>query len=68
MDVTERILGIILPVFLIITVGYIYARLRGEVVKTHLFSVNRLCVELLSPLLLFSALAAKDFDLVENLP
>lgn len=68
MDVTERILGIILPVFFIITAGYIYARLRGEVVKTHLFSVNRLCVELLSPLLLFSALAAKDFDLVENLP
>ena len=68
MDVTERILGIILPVFFIITAGYIYTRLRGEVVKTHLFSVNRLCVELLSPLLLFSALAAKDFDLVENLP
>ena len=68
MDVTERILGIILPVFFTITAGYIYARLRGEVVKTHLFSVNRLCVELLSPLLLFSALAAKDFDLVENLP
>lgn len=68
MDVTERILGIILPVFFIITAGYIYARLRGEIVKTHLFSVNRLCVELLSPLLLFSALAAKDFDLADNLP
>lgn len=68
MDVTQRILGIILPVFIIVMAGFVYARLRGEIVKSHLFSVNRLCVELLSPLLLFSALAAKEFDLSANLP
>ena len=68
MDVFQRIISIIIPVVLIIVVGFIYARLRGPVVKTHLVSVNRLCIELLSPLLLFSALAAKDFDLVANLP
>lgn len=68
MDIFQRIAGIILPVFLIIAAGYGYARLRGPVVKTDLTSVNRLSIELLCPLLLFSALAAKEFDLVANLP
>jgi predicted permease len=68
MDVFQRIISIIIPVVLIIVVGFIYARLRGPAVKTYLVSANRLCVELLSPLLLFSALAAKEFDLVANLP
>ncbi len=68
MDIFQRIAGIILPVFLIIAAGYGYARLRGPIVKTDLTSVNRLSIELLCPLLLFSALAAKEFDLVANLP
>lgn len=68
MEVFQRIAGIILPVFLIIVAGYAYARLRGPVVKADLTSVNRLSIELLCPLLLFSALAAKEFDLVANLP
>ena len=68
MDVFQRILSIILPVFFMIAVGFVYARLRGEVVKTDLASVNRLSVELLCPLLLFSALASKDFELIPNLP
>lgn len=68
MEVFQRIAGIILPVFLIIVAGYVYARMRGPIVKTDLTSVNRLSVELLCPLLLFSALAAKEFDLVANLP
>ena len=67
MEAFQRIAGIILPVFLIIVAGYLYARLRGPTVKTDLISVNRLSVELLCPLLLFSALAAKEFDLVANL-
>jgi predicted permease len=68
MEVFQRIASIILPVFLIIAAGYGYARLRGDSVKTDLTSVNRLSIELLCPLLLFSALAAKEFDLVANLP
>ncbi len=67
MEVFHRILGIILPVFLMIAAGYGYTRLRGEVVKSDLAAVNRLSVELLCPLLLFSALASKDFDLSANL-
>lgn len=68
MEIFQRIAGIILPVFLIIAAGYGYARLRGPIVKIDLASVNRLSIDLLCPLLLFSALAAKEFDLVANLP
>ncbi len=68
MEAFQRILSIILPVFLMIAAGYGYTRLRGVVVKTDLAAVNRLSIELLCPLLLFSALASKDFDLLANLP
>lgn len=68
MEVFHRIVGIILPVFLIIAAGFLYARFRGEIVKTDLSALNRISVELLCPLLLFSALAAKDFDLLPSLP
>ncbi len=68
MEVFERITGIILPVFLMIFAGYGYTRLRGPTVKSDLAAVNRLSIELLCPLLLFSALASKEFDLLANLP
>ncbi len=54
----ERILGIILPVFLIIMVGYFYARR----VKPDMAMVNRISMTILAPALIFSALASKDFD------
>lgn len=66
MEVLERILGIILPVFIIIGVGYAYARVRGEAVKSDMSSVNRVSMEALCPLLVFTALAGKDFDLAHN--
>ncbi|WP_334189671.1 AEC family transporter [Noviherbaspirillum sp.] len=66
MQVFERILGIILPVFIIIAVGYGYARLRGEAVKSDMTAVNRVSMDVLCPLLVFTALASKDFDLVHN--
>lgn len=62
----ERILGIILPVFCIIAVGYGYARLRGPAVKADMTSVNRVSTEVLGPLLVFTAMAAKDFNLTQN--
>lgn len=66
MQVFERILGIILPVFIIIGLGYGYARLRGARVKADMTSVNRVSMDVLCPLLVFTALAAKDFDVVHN--
>ena len=68
MEVFSRIAGIILPVFLMAVVGYAYARVRGDKVTEDMAGVNRINVELLAPLLLFSALASKDFDVVANLP
>jgi hypothetical protein len=62
----ERILGIILPVFCIIAVGYGYARLRGSTVKADMAGVNRVSTEILGPLLVFTAMASKDFDLTQN--
>jgi predicted permease len=66
MEMFERIAGIILPVFLTIGVGYAYARFRGENVKSDMTSVNRVSMGVLCPLLVFTALAAKDFDVVHN--
>ena len=66
MEMIDRITGIILPVFAIIAIGYGYARWRGEVVRSDMASVNRVSMEVLAPLMVFSALASKDFDMVHN--
>jgi len=60
----ERILGIILPVFLVVLVGYLYARR----VKPDMTIVNRISMTILAPALIFSALASKDFNVGDNLP
>ncbi len=62
----ERILSIILPVFCVIAVGYAYARWRGSAVRDDMVPVNRICTDILSPLLVITAMAAKDFDLAQN--
>jgi predicted permease len=58
----ERVLGIILPVFSIIALGWLYARRA----KPDMGWVNRISMNVLAPALIFSALASKDFDLVAN--
>jgi len=57
-----RVLGIILPVFSVILLGYFYARKT----RPDMAWVNRINVNVLAPALIFSALASKDFDLVAN--
>ena len=54
----ERVLGIFLPVLLVVTVGYLFARR----VKPDMAMVNRISMTILAPALIFSALASKDFD------
>jgi predicted permease len=56
--VIERILGIILPVFSVIAVGYLW----GRRVKPDMAVVNRISMNVLSPALIFSALSSKSFD------
>ena len=58
----ERLIGIILPVFLVIALGFVYARKA----KPDMTWVNRLNMNVLAPALIFSALAGKDFDLPAN--
>lgn len=62
----ERILTIILPVFLTIALGYGYGRLRGASVQAEMGAMNRINVDVLCPLLVLTAFASKDFDLADN--
>jgi predicted permease len=58
----ERILGIILPVYLIVLLGYLY----GRRVKPDMTAVNRINMNVLMPALIFSALSSKEFELLAN--
>src|SRR6186713_352082 len=60
--VLERVLGIILPVFSIIALGWLY----GRRAKPDMGWVNRISMNVLAPALIFSALASKDFDIYAN--
>jgi predicted permease len=66
MAILERILSIILPVLIIVTLGYGYARMRGETVTSDMGGVNRVSMGVLAPLLVFTALAGKDFSLAQH--
>lgn len=59
-----RILGVVFPIFIIILVGYVYGRRHNP----EMTVANTLNMEIFLPALIFSALAGKTFNLVENLP
>ncbi|MFZ6654223.1 AEC family transporter [Undibacterium sp. TJN19] len=63
----ERILSIIMPVFIVIGLGYLYARRKGGAAAADMVAVNRISMDVLCPLLVFTALAGKDFDVSHNL-
>lgn len=64
MDLVFRIIGIITPVLIISAMGYVYARLC----RPDMTWINRLSVDLLFPLLVFSAMISKDFHILNFLP
>ncbi len=64
MDLIARIADVIIPVFLIVAVGYAYARRSAP----DLSVFNRIALDVLAPVLVYSALAAKDFHLVDHVP
>jgi len=66
MAIVERIIGIILPVLIIVAAGYGYARIRGNSVRADMMAVNRVSMEVLCPLLIFTALAGKEFNIASN--
>jgi predicted permease len=64
MDLITRIADVIIPVFLIVAIGYGYARRSPP----DLTVFNRIALDVLAPVLVYSALAAKDFHLADHVP
>lgn len=64
MELMDRVAEVIIPVFLIVGIGYAYA-LRSP---PDLSGFNRIAPDLLAPLLVYTALASKDFDIMAHLP
>lgn len=62
MDLLSRISGVIIPVFLIVAIGYGYARRH----RPDLSTFNRIALDVLAPVLVYSALAARDFHLAQH--
>ena len=59
--IIDRILRSVIPVLIVVIIGYIYGRWR----KPDMSVINRLCMELLVPILIFSVLAGKNVQLEE---
>jgi malate permease and related proteins len=62
MDLVARIAQVIIPVFLIVAIGYGY----GRRARPDLTSFNRIVLDVLSPLLVYTALASKEFRWQEH--
>lgn len=63
MDLIARIADVIIPVFLIVVVGYAYARRQAPDMGTF----NRIALDVLAPVLVYSALASRDFVIAEHI-
>ncbi len=57
-----RIAGIVLPIFLIVMLGFAYGRKR----RPDMLAANQLNMAIFLPALIFSALAGKSFNLADN--
>lgn len=64
MELVLRIVGIITPVLIISAIGYAYGRIR----RPDMTWINRLSTDLLFPMLIFSAMASRDFHILNYLP
>jgi hypothetical protein len=62
MDIALRIAQVIVPVFLIVAVGFFY----GRRARPDLTTFNRIVLDVMTPVLVYTALAGKDFDLGEH--
>lgn len=64
MELMSRISGVIIPVFLIVAIGYGYARRH----RPDMSVFNRIALDVLAPVLVYSALAARNFQIQQHLP
>lgn len=62
MDLLLRIAQVILPVFFIVAVGYAY----GRRVQPDLAAFNRIVLDVMTPMLVYTGLAGKDFRLADH--
>jgi predicted permease len=62
MDLLWRIAQVIVPVFFIVAVGFVY----GRRARPDLNVFNRVVLDVLSPLLVYTALAGKEFRLQDH--
>lgn len=64
MELLQRISQVIIPVFFIVGIGYFYARRNAPDMTVF----NRIALDVLAPVLVYSALASRDFHLMNHLP
>lgn len=62
MELLLRIAGVIVPVFLIVAVGFFYARRT----RPDLSVFNRIALDVLTPVLVYTALADSTFRLQDH--
>jgi predicted permease len=62
MDLLLRIAQVIVPVFFIVAVGWFY----GRRVRPDLDAFNRIVLDVMTPMLVYTGLANKDFHLAEH--
>jgi predicted permease len=62
MDLLLRIGQVIVPVFFIVAVGWFY----GRRVRPDLDAFNRIVLDVMTPMLVYTGLASKDFHLAEH--
>ena len=62
MELAARIAHVIVPVFLVVAIGYLY----GRRARPDLTAFNRIALDVLAPALVYTALASKDFRLQDH--
>ncbi len=64
--IVERVLAVVIPVFLIAGVGFLYAKrkLSSHGAVPNIDGLNTIVLDIVAPLLVFTALADKGFDIV----
>jgi len=64
MDLVSRIADVIIPVFLVVAIGYGY----GRRARPDLSTFNRIALDVLAPMLMYSVMASKAFVITDHLP
>ncbi len=63
MDLVSRIADVIIPVFLVVAIGYGY----GRRARPDLSSFNRIALDVLAPMLMYSVMASRAFVITDHL-